>query len=103
MRRIGQIVTVLTALALLAGLSGVARADPPAADGQATLSLSAVLNGQTAPMTDGVRWRVFSARRKRTARMPWSSNSNLAEPTLTLPPGDYVVHAPSGWRAPPKR
>ncbi len=44
------------------GAGAVARADPPAADGQATLSLSAVLNGQTAPMTGGVRWRVFSAK-----------------------------------------
>ena len=35
--------------------------------------------------------------------MRWSSNSNLAEPTLTLPPGDYVVHAAFGLASAARR
>jgi hypothetical protein len=103
MGKIERILAVLTALALLAGLSAVARADPPAASGQATLNLSAVLNGQTAPMTDGVRWRVFSAKTEEDGSHALVVESNLAAPTLTLPPGDYVVHAAFGLASAAKR
>ena len=103
MQAIERIRAVLTALALLAGLGAPARADPPDADGQATLSLSAVLNGETAPMTDGVRWRVFSAKTEEDGSHALVVESNLAAPTLTLPPGDYVVHAAFGLASAAKR
>ena len=82
---------------------GAARADPATADGQATLSLSAVLNGETAPMSDGVRWRVFSAKTEEDGSHALVVESNLAEPTLTLAPGDYVVHAAFGLASAAKR
>ena len=102
MRAIGRLFAILTALALVASLSA-ARADAPAADGQATLSLSANLNGETAPMSGGVRWRVFSAKTEEDGSHALVVESNLAEPTLTLPPGDYVVHAAFGLASAAKR
>src|SRR5271166_1116996 len=103
MRSIGRRFAGATVLALLAALSGPAWADPAAADGQATLGLSAVLNGQTAPLTGGVRWRVFSAKTEEDGSHALIVESNLAEPTLTLPPGDYVVHAAFGLASAAKR
>jgi hypothetical protein len=102
MRAIGRFFAMLTALALLVPLTA-ARADPPAADGQATLSLSAILNGETKPMSGGVRWRVFSAKTEDDGSHALVVESNLSDPTLTLPPGDYVVHAAFGLASAAKR
>ena len=69
---------ILAALALLSALIAPAAAQAPPSDpapppasepartpasesAQATLSLSAVLNGGGAPLTGGLRWRVFAA------------------------------------------
>ncbi len=104
MRSIGRILAGLTVLVtLLAAPGPAAWADPPSADSQATLSLSAVLNGQTAPMSGGVRWRIFSAKTEEDGSHALVVESNLAEPTLTLPPGDYVVHAAFGLASAAKR
>lgn len=103
MRSIGQILAGFAALILLAAFGVAARADPPTADGQATLSLSAVLAGQTAPLTGGVRWRVFSAKTEEDGSHALIVQSNLAEPTLTIAPGEYVVHAAFGLASATKR
>ncbi len=92
---------VLVAAALFG--AGLARAEPAAADGQATLALSAVLNGGAAPLAGGVRWRIFSARTEEDGAHALIMESNLAEPTLTLPPGEYVVHASFGLASAAKR
>ncbi len=102
MRAIERIVAGVLALALMA-IAAAARADPPAADGQATLSLSAILNGQTAPLTGGVRWRIFSAKTEEDGTHALVVESNLAEPALTLPPGDYVVHTEFGLASATRR
>ena len=80
-----------------------ASADPTAAEGQATLSLSANLNGAPTPLTGGVRWRVFDAHADADGEHALIVESNLAAPTLTIPPGDYVVHAAFGLASAAKR
>jgi len=77
-------------------LTWPARADPPSADGQGTLSLSAVLIGHAVPLTGGLKWRVFKANPEADGSHALIVESNLAQPTLTLPPGAYVVHVAFG-------
>jgi len=84
-------------------LAPAASADPATPDGQATLSLSAVLNGASAPLTGGLRWRVFDARADADGAHALIVESNLANPTLTVPPGDYVVHVAFGLASATKR
>ncbi len=103
MRSIGRILALVAALIFVAAFGAAALADPPTADGQATLSLSAVLAGQTAPLTGGVRWRVFSAKTEEDGSHALIVQSNLAEPTLTVAPGEYVVHAAFGLASATKR
>jgi hypothetical protein len=91
--------------ALLAVTAAVAaRADSAPVDGQATLSLSASLNGGgVAPLTGGVRWRVFSTTPEADGSHPLIVESSLPQPTLTLAPGDYVVHVAFGLAAATRR
>ena len=70
---------------------------------QATLSLSAVLNGGGAPLAGGVRWRVFAAEADPDGSHPLIVESSLAQPTLTVPAGEYVVHVAFGLASAAKR
>jgi len=83
-----------------AGPPAEAPASQPA---QATLSLSAVLNGGGAPLTGGLRWRVFAAEADPDGSHPLIFESSLAQPTLTIPAGDYVVHVAFGLASAAKR
>jgi hypothetical protein len=81
-----------------------ARAETPAGEGgQATLSLSAILNGAGAPLTGGLRWRVFAAQADPDGSHPLVVESSLAQPTLAIPAGDYVVHVAFGLASAAKR
>jgi hypothetical protein len=82
------------------GESTPAPASQPA---QATLGLSAVLNGGGAPLTGGLRWRVFAAQADPDGSHPLIVESSLAQPTLTIPAGDYVVHVAFGLASAAKR
>ena len=85
-------------------LSAAANADPATADGQATLSLTAALNGGVGgPLTGGLRWRVFRAEPDAAGAHPMVFESNLAQPTVPLPPGDYVVHVAFGLASATRR
>ena len=78
-------------------------AETPASESaQATLSLSAALSGG-APLTGGLRWRVFGAHADPDGSHPLIVESGLAQPTLTIPPGDYVVHVAFGLASAAKR
>lgn len=88
-------------MVLLAALA--ARADSAPVDGQATLSLSAWLTGAAAPLTGGLRWRIFSTTPEADGAHALTVESSLAEPTLTLAPGDYVIHVAFGLAATTKR
>jgi hypothetical protein len=70
---------------------------------QATLSLSAILNGGAAPLTGGLRWRVFAAQADPDGSHPQIVESSLAQPTLTIPAGEYVVHVAFGLASAARR
>ncbi len=76
---------------------------PAATDAAATLNLSATLNGASSALTGGLRWRVFDARTDADGLHALIAESNLAQPTLTIPAGDYVVHAAFGLASAAKR
>src|SRR5271169_5852937 len=76
---------------------------PASQPAQATLSLSAVLNGVGAPLSGGLRWRVFAAQADPDGSRPLVVESSLAQPTLTIPVGDYVVHVAFGLASTAKR
>ncbi len=103
MQRIWRFLAGCIGLAAVMMLSGPAGADPATADGQATLTLSAVLIGGSEPLTGGVRWRVFGAKPDADGAHPLIQESSLAEPTLTLAPGDYVVHVALGLASASRR
>src|SRR6202142_853810 len=95
---------ILAALVALMSLLASAGPQTPASESaQATLSLSAVLSGGGAPLTGGLRWRVFGARADPDGSHPLIVETGLAQPTLTIPPGDYVVHVAFGLASAAKR
>jgi hypothetical protein len=54
-------------------------------------------------MIGGLRWRVFNAKPEDDGSHTLIVESNLATPTLTLPPGEYVVHVAFGLASATKR
>ena len=95
---------VLAALVALMALLAPASAQAPAGESpQATLNLSAVLSGAAAPLQGGLRWRVFGAQADPDGSHPLIVESGQAQPTLTIPPGDYVVHVAFGLASAAKR
>jgi hypothetical protein len=95
--RILGVLFVLSAL-----LAPVIAQTPTSASAQATLNLSAVLSGGS-PLTGGLRWRIFAAQADPDGSHPLIVESSLAQPTLTVPPGDYVVHVAFGLASAAKR
>jgi hypothetical protein len=93
---------LMMALVLIALHSGVSAETAPDA-GQATLTLSATLNGIGAPLTGGLRWRLFAAQPDPDGSHALIVESSLAAPTLTVPPGDYVVHVAFGLASATRR
>jgi hypothetical protein len=82
----------------VAGLGFVLAAPAAAQDndsGQGTLNLSASL-GDGAALTAGLRWRVFRALPDPDGQHRLLVESALAQPSLTVPSGDYVVHVAFG-------
>ncbi len=78
---------------------GLALAAPAAAEenegGQGTLNLSAAL-GAGAPLKAGLRWRVFKATPDSDGQHRVIVESALAQPSLTMSSGDYVIHVAFG-------
>ena len=102
--------SLLLALVAFSGLPGAAWAQTsapvqaPSTDaGPATLRLSATLAGSDAPLTGGLRWRIFGLRPDADGSRPLIVESSEAQPTLTVPPGDYVVHVALGLASASKR
>ncbi len=95
---------ILATLVALVGLVAPAIAQTPTSESaQATVNLSAVLNGGGAPLTGGLRWRVFGAKADLDGSHPLIVELGLAQPTLTIPPGDYVLHVAFGLASAAKR
>jgi hypothetical protein len=84
------------ALAAFAGLGGSGQAQTSLESGMGTLQLSATLTGAAAPLTGGLRWRLFAARPGSDGSHALVVESSQSQPTLTVPPGDYVVHVALG-------
>jgi len=95
----------LLALAAAVAFAGPAAAQsaPELETGLATLKLSASLGGAPTPLSGGLHWRLFSSRAEADGSRPLIVESNDAQPTLTAPPGDYVVHVSLGLASAAKR
>jgi hypothetical protein len=78
---------------LTAALSLPALAQDEGAQG--TLNLSAAL-GAGPPLNAGLRWRVFKAVADPDGSRRLIVESAVAQPSLTVPAGDYVVHVAFG-------
>lgn len=85
----------------LGGEPGVGIRQPAASQAPVTtepqpVSLSA-RSGDSGPfITDGLVWRVFSTELDQTGELAMLSRSTDAATTLSLPPGEYVLHAAYG-------
>jgi hypothetical protein len=82
----------------LAALAPAALALPASADdaAPATLKLLATLGVGGPPLDTAVKWRVFSAHPDPDGSHTLLIESALANPLITLAPGDYVVHVSFG-------
>ena len=103
MRFIWRTVATVVFMAAAFVLTTSVEADPATADGQATLSLSAALTDGGAPLAGGLRWRIFRAQADADGSHALIVELNLAQPTLTIPPGDYVVHVALGLASATRR
>jgi hypothetical protein len=83
------------ALFALLALRPGALAEGPGDPGVATLRLTASWSAG-GPIGGGLHWRIFSAHADPDGTHPLVAESNLAQPNLSLPPGDYVVHVAFG-------
>jgi hypothetical protein len=98
------LLSLALALAAVAGCCAPGLAQTPAFDaGQGTLRLSATLGASAAPLTGGLRWRVFAAHPDLDGSHALVVESSEPQPTLTVPPGDYVVHVALGLASAAKR
>jgi hypothetical protein len=68
----------------------------------ATLALSAVFAGDQKPIRSGLVWRVYEDRPDGATSAP-VVKSAAPNPTITLKPGSYVVHAAYGFASASKR
>lgn len=74
-------------------IAATAQNSPPIADAQ--LTLSAVLEGDTVAIRNGLVWRVFNDPTDGTAAR-FVQESDEAQPTFKLAPGAYIVHVTYG-------
>ena len=99
-----RLLSLALALAAVAGCCAAGLAQTPTLEpGLGTLQLSAALSGSAAPLTGGLRWRLFAARPDLDGAHPLIVESGEPQPTLTAPAGDYVVHVALGLASAVKR
>ncbi len=70
---------------------------------RALLYLSAYFGNETQPVKAGIHWRVFDEHAADDGTHPLVAESTDPAPTLSLPDGDYFVHAAFGLAAATKR
>ena len=83
------------ALLLAFALAFAAPARAQDGEGQGTLNLSAAL-GAGPTLQAGLRWRVFKTQPDADGTRRLVVESALPHPSLTVPPGDYVIHVAFG-------
>jgi hypothetical protein len=77
--------------------------EPAPAAAKSLLYLSAYFSNDTQPVKAGIHWRVFDEHAADDGTHPLVAESTDPAPTLSLPDGDYVVHAAFGLAAATKR
>jgi len=75
---------------------------PPAVSTEVSLSLNATFAGDNKPITSGLAWRVYEDRGDAAAPL-LLVRSNEPTPTLSLRPGNYIIHAAYGFAGASKR
>jgi hypothetical protein len=75
----------------------IAHALPAAAQGGSQLALSATYAGDGKVISSGLVWRVFRLENQTEPQLV--TQSGEAQPTLAVPPGEYVVHVAYGLAA----
>ena len=99
-----RLLSLALALTAVAGCCASGLAQTPTLEpGLGTLQLSAALSGSAAPLTGGLRWRLFAARPDLDGEHALIVESSEPQPTLTAPAGDYVVHVALGLASAAKR
>lgn len=66
------------------------------ADPGAIVRLAAGLNGKSEPLKSGLHWRLYSAKTETDGSHLLVDQSDLAQPSFSAPPGDYIVHVAFG-------
>jgi hypothetical protein len=92
--------------AFLAGAGALAPAIADGASGEpgkAALHLSATLGETGAPLLAGLHWRLFNERADADGSRALIAESEAAQPTLSVAPGEYVVHLAFGLASATKR
>lgn len=86
-----------------AGNSGAGGAQTPATEAITALTsapqpvtLHARITEDGAPIPDGLVWRIFDTVPDASGELALVAKSELGEPTLQLPPGEYAVHLAYG-------
>src|SRR5271154_6105028 len=98
------VLSLALALATVGALGGSAQAQTATLESErGTLRLSAALAGAAAPLTGGLRWRLFALHTDPAGPRPLVAESSAAQPTLSAPTGDYVVHVALGLASASKR
>jgi hypothetical protein len=69
---------------------------PALPPGQIALALSARFASDAPPIGGGLYWRVYSDKPDQSGAFKLVKEDKSASPTLTLPPGGYVVHVAFG-------
>lgn len=61
-----------------------------------TLELSAILSAGTPPLNTGMVWRIYDGRAQDDGSYKLLQNRRDARPSLTVPPGDYLINGSYG-------
>ena len=91
-----------TILALFLASIPLAHAQAPSPGERTTLTLAAIYSGDQRPIQSGLVWRIYPDRPD-DPQAGMVAKSSVAEPSFTLPPGPYIVHAAYGFASATKR
>ena len=94
---------VLTFLICAGALAPAAAQNAPGEPGKTILHLSAMLSQASAPLQAGLHWRLFNERAEADGSHALVAESSVAQPSIALTPGDYVVHLAFGLASATKR
>lgn len=75
---------------------GAPGGEQPASNEPGTLALGAILAKDTPPLNDGLTWRIYDGRILDDGNYRLLHRLDEPRPTLTLPPGDYLVNVSYG-------